>query len=78
MCYDRLGSIDSETYWEVVASALRSNPSHLTELYLDDVTLRVPEIKLLSAALESPNCKLETLVSVHDLFFFFNTLRFLV
>uniref|UniRef100_A0A669BNR0 NACHT domain-containing protein n=1 Tax=Oreochromis niloticus TaxID=8128 RepID=A0A669BNR0_ORENI len=52
----------SESHCEVVASALKSNPSHLTELdmggnrYLQDSA-----VKLLCAGLESPNCRLETL-----------------
>ncbi|XP_026016552.1 protein NLRC3-like isoform X1 [Astatotilapia calliptera] len=52
----------SESHCEVVASALKSNPSHLTELDMsgnDDV--KDSGMKLLCAGLESPNCGLETL-----------------
>ncbi|XP_044032088.1 NLR family CARD domain-containing protein 3-like isoform X1 [Siniperca chuatsi] len=51
----------SETHCEVVASALKSNPSHLRDLDLSDNNLRDSEVKLLSAGLESPHCRLETL-----------------
>ncbi|XP_078027437.1 uncharacterized protein LOC117266052 isoform X2 [Epinephelus lanceolatus] len=51
----------SEPHCEVVASALKSNPSHLRELNLSENKLQDSEVKLLSAGLESPNCKLEAL-----------------
>ncbi|XP_067436667.1 NACHT, LRR and PYD domains-containing protein 14-like isoform X4 [Thunnus thynnus] len=51
----------SKTHCDVVASALKSNPSHLRELQLGGNELQDSGVKLLSAGLESPNCRLAAL-----------------
>ncbi|KAK5887190.1 hypothetical protein CesoFtcFv8_015816 [Champsocephalus esox] len=51
----------SETGWEVVASALKSDPSHLRDLDLSHNTLQHSGVERLSSALKSPACRLEAL-----------------
>ncbi|XP_076734678.1 NLR family CARD domain-containing protein 3 isoform X2 [Maylandia zebra] len=55
----------SKTHCEVLASALKSNPSHLIELDLTFNELEDSGLKLLSVGLESPNCRLKTLKLWH-------------
>ncbi|XP_034054685.1 NLR family CARD domain-containing protein 3-like isoform X4 [Gymnodraco acuticeps] len=51
----------SETHCEVVASALKSDPSHLRDLDLSFNDLQDSGVELLSSGLKSPNCRLEAL-----------------
>uniref|UniRef100_A0A672HIS7 NACHT domain-containing protein n=1 Tax=Salarias fasciatus TaxID=181472 RepID=A0A672HIS7_SALFA len=47
--------------YEMISSALKSDPSHLKHLDLSNNKLKDSSVKILFSGLESPNCKLETL-----------------
>ncbi|XP_034091492.1 protein NLRC3-like isoform X2 [Gymnodraco acuticeps] len=51
----------SESICEVVASALKSDPSHLRDLDLSKNYLKDSHVELLISGLKSPNCRLEAL-----------------
>src|SRR4029434_10278518 len=51
----------TEEGFSSLASALRSNPSHMRELWLEGNKAGDSGVKHLSSLLEDPNCKLEKL-----------------
>uniref|UniRef100_A0A3Q0T0T9 Uncharacterized protein n=1 Tax=Amphilophus citrinellus TaxID=61819 RepID=A0A3Q0T0T9_AMPCI len=68
LCLYRLKNCGmSEISCDYLAATLKSNPSHLRELDLNSNKLQDSGVKLLCAGLESPNCQLENLRSVHCL-----------
>lgn len=64
-CFSRLNRCNlTENCCELLASALSSTSSHLTELDLSDNSLKDSGVKLLSDGLGSPHSKLKRLRSV--------------
>uniref|UniRef100_A0AAZ3NYR0 Uncharacterized protein n=1 Tax=Oncorhynchus tshawytscha TaxID=74940 RepID=A0AAZ3NYR0_ONCTS len=61
LCFRLTGCKLRNTSCKVLASVLSSNPSHLRELDLSNNDLKDSGVKLLSAGLGNPHCKLETL-----------------
>uniref|UniRef100_A0A672HXA4 NACHT domain-containing protein n=1 Tax=Salarias fasciatus TaxID=181472 RepID=A0A672HXA4_SALFA len=51
----------SDSHCEVISSALKSDPSHLKHLDLNQNKLQDSSVKILCSGLESPNCNLEAL-----------------
>uniref|UniRef100_A0A672HXC3 NACHT LRR and PYD domain-containing protein n=1 Tax=Salarias fasciatus TaxID=181472 RepID=A0A672HXC3_SALFA len=51
----------SDSHCEVISSALKSDPSHLKHLNLNQNKLQDSSVKILCSGLESPNCNLEAL-----------------
>uniref|UniRef100_A0A674CRM5 NACHT domain-containing protein n=1 Tax=Salmo trutta TaxID=8032 RepID=A0A674CRM5_SALTR len=60
-CLNIYGCLVTEEGCASLVSALMSNPSHLRELDLSNNDLKDSRVKLLSAGLGNPHCKLETL-----------------
>uniref|UniRef100_A0A4W6EYM5 NACHT LRR and PYD domain-containing protein n=1 Tax=Lates calcarifer TaxID=8187 RepID=A0A4W6EYM5_LATCA len=62
ICIHRLSGCElSVIHCNTIAAALKSNPSHLRQLDLSDNYLENLGVEVVSAGLESPHCRLETL-----------------